>query len=152
MFACVNFCRISVFVLRKLLPPAYVVRREGNVFIGVCPFTVGEGAPGVVPPPSQVKGAPRVPHPPARSGWGVPGVPFWARSGGAPSPPPRDESRESTCYAASGKPLAFMQEDFLVRQCNHRHCCYHCQLHMYQVLCNTAGTGRGVVEAQVSAP
>ena len=52
---------------------------------------------------------------PARSGWWGEGT--LARSGWYPRyppPPPLDSSIASTCYAASGMPLAFTQEDFLV--------------------------------------
>ena len=34
----------------NLLPPAYVVRREGTVFTGVCLSTGGRGGPGTPPP------------------------------------------------------------------------------------------------------
>ena len=56
-----------------------------------------------------------------RSGWGVPRYPPTLRWD---TPPPRQISIASTCYAAGGMPLAFTQEDFLVynfksaEQCN----------------------------------
>ena len=45
---------------------------------------------------------------------------------GYPPPPIRQSSIASTCYAASGMPLAFMQEDFLVTLCvtNDSHVCF----------------------------
>ena len=46
---------------------------------------------------------------PAKSAWGTP----LARTG-VPTPLPRQNSRASTCYTASGMPLAFTQEDFLI--------------------------------------
>ena len=69
------------------------------------------------------------PHPgggtPARSGQWVPHdryphprmeyTPPQARSGWEYPPPPGWDNRRSTCYAAGGMPLAFRQEDFLVK-------------------------------------
>ena len=67
--------------------------------------------------PSDIK-----PLPPPQPGqdWGIPtrtvlGYWDWGTSlrqdWGTP-PPPRQNSRASTCYVAGGMPLAFMQEDF----------------------------------------
>ena len=64
-----------------LLPPAYVVRREGTVFTGVCLSTGGGGVPGPDHPP---RGGTRTP----------PGVPGLDPPGGYPDPPrgvPRPE-------------------------------------------------------------
>ena len=67
-----------------MLPPAYVVRREGNSFtLLVCPHLGGGGG--------QVS--------PAGGGGGS------AKIG---------QQNESTHYTAGGMPLAFTQEDFLV--------------------------------------
>ena len=77
-------------------------------------------------------------YPPTRSGWGIPptrsvcctpqpgldGVPPPTRSGwweGYPGYTPdqvwiRQSSTASTCYAAGGVPLVFMQENFLVAE------------------------------------
>ena len=79
------------------------------------------GLDGYVPPTTRT-GWVRTPHhqdwmgyPLARSGWwgyvppppGLDGVP-------PHTPPIRQSSIASTCYAAGGMPLAFTQEDFLV--------------------------------------
>ena len=92
-------CVRKAAVFLSFLPPAYVVRREGSVFTGVCLFTPG-GVPHLHPiilplVPRPFRGR-QVPHihsiilplvpctfwgyppspgmgyPPARSGWGVP--------------------------------------------------------------------------------
>ena len=53
---------------------------------------------------------------PVRSGWWGECTPL-ARSGWwGYRPPTRQSSIVSTCYAAGSMPLAFMQEDFLVRK------------------------------------
>ena len=59
-----------------LLPPAYVVWREGTVFTGVCLLTFRGGVPHI-----GLDGR-GVPHP--RSGWG--GTPFQVWTGGYPIP------------------------------------------------------------------
>ena len=121
-----------------LLPPAYVVRREGNSFtLLVCSrgggylypimlCNISQNAMGQLgggyPARSSQGGYP------ARSSWG--GVPWpggvsWP--GGYPGQggyPGRGGTlarggtqlgqHRSTCYTAGGMPLAFMQEDFLV--------------------------------------
>ena len=111
----------------SFLPPAYVVRWEGNVLTCVClcacphgggvPHPAKRGYPypaiGVLPSsqkgisPSSQKGV----LPPCH--WGYPprsakrGYPHPAnRGGGTPI--------QVTCYVAGGMPLAFTQEDFLV--------------------------------------
>ena len=126
---------------RRLLPPAYVVRREGNSFtLLVCPHLGGGGVPishnalqhfpechgadtgeGV---PCQVQPGgggtlpggtlpDRVPPLLARSGW-------WGYPHRVPPRPGQDggggtqDNRRSTHYTAGGMPLAFTQEDFLV--------------------------------------
>ena len=62
---------------------------------------------------------------PGLDGWRVPqsgldgggSVPPWpGLDGGGYRPPTRQSSIVSTCYAAGSMPLAFMQEDFLVRK------------------------------------
>ena len=114
--------------------------REGNVFIGVCPPTGGEGVPTLARstwgrgtprylPPSQVRlgeGYPNVPNPSpcqVRMGGRV-GVPqgtyppsLPGQDGGKGGGTPRylpPLPRPRTCYTAGGMPLAFTQEDFLV--------------------------------------
>ena len=100
----------------RLLPTAYVVRREGYVLtrrLSSCLSTPGGGGTparssrGVPPPhqtwpgrvPRQGGTPPRVtPHPPVGPGRGVPHL-------------------GRTWYAAVGMPLAFRQEDFLVSCC-----------------------------------
>ena len=76
------------------LPPAYVVRREGTVFTGVCLSTGGEG--GYPDPPPGGKGGvpdrvpPRgVPRPPGGVSDRVPpwGVPDWVPPLGTWTPP-----------------------------------------------------------------
>ena len=60
----------------KLLPTAYVVRREGNVFTRFCPsIHPSVCPPGRGTPPGQTGGYPNGEYPGyplARSGWGVP--------------------------------------------------------------------------------
>ena len=83
----------------NLLPPAYVVRREGNVLTRVCPSVCPQGGRGYLPWP-----CPRylsTPWPGQDGGEGVPQRTY-------PHPRPR------TCYTAGGMPLAFTREDFLV--------------------------------------
>ena len=71
-----------------LLPPAYVVRREGTVFTGVCLSTEGEGGLGTPPggyldPPGGYPDLPGgVPGPPLRGR----GVPDWVPLGGTRTP------------------------------------------------------------------
>ena len=105
-----------------LLPPAYVVWREGTVFTGVCLLTFRGGTPSQV----WVGGVPHL-----RSGGypmsrGYPmsgaypiygGVPHVRGGTPSPGPPIAQSSIASTCYAAGGLPLAFTQEDFLVPSC-----------------------------------
>ena len=86
---------VRMFPVKKFeyLPPAYVVRREGTVFTGVCLSTGGGGGvPDWVPP----RGVPDW-VPPRGSGYppgGVPsqvppgGVPGQVPPGGVPGPPP----------------------------------------------------------------
>ena len=93
-----------------LLPPAYVVRREGTVFTGVCLSTGGGGGypvrypPGGYPGPGTTPGGypdtpPRGVCGPPREGTQTPGVPrpgysppggtqTWVPPGGYPGPPP----------------------------------------------------------------
>ena len=111
----------------SLLPPGYVVRREGNVLTCVCP-SVCPQAEGGTPrylPPSQVSmgggGTPRYLSPAARSGWeGVP--PRYlppqsqVRMGGG-STPRYLPLQPRIYYTAGGMPLAFTWEDFLVFIC-----------------------------------
>ena len=73
------------------------------------------GYPGV-PPSKDWKG-----YPPTRTGWGTPlvlgwGTPHPVLDGVLPPPPPiRQSGKASTYYATGGMPLAFTQEDFLVK-------------------------------------
>ena len=55
--------------------------------------------------------------PPSRTGWGTPHPRLDEATSPIPPPPTvrRQISKASTCYAAGGMPLAFTQEDFLVR-------------------------------------
>ena len=82
----------------QLLPPAYVVRREGNVLTRVCPSIHPSVCPqGGTPPgleggyPTQVRirgvpwpgldgGVPKVGYPLPRQGWGTPPLRFSLRS------------------------------------------------------------------------
>ena len=54
--------------------------------------------------------------------WGTPPPPPPILDG---VPPPRQSSIASTCYAAGGMPLAFMQEDFLVFEVGRKAIGYH---------------------------
>ena len=59
--------------------------------------------------------------PPARTWLGylpsqdITGYPLGQDRTEVPPPPPRQNSRANTCYAAGGMPLAFTQEDFLFK-------------------------------------
>ena len=93
---------------KRLLPPAYVVRR------GICfhrcvsvQLSWGGGVPHPksgrgYPIPGLDRGYPGVTLPPSRTGWGT------------PLPIRRQSSIASTCYMAGSMPLAFTQEGFLV--------------------------------------
>ena len=129
------------------LPPAYVVRREGNSFtlfvsphLGGLPISHnalqhypefhGADTWGV---PSQVQLTGGYP---ASSGWGGGTLPVGTLPGGYPAggyhvgylPPSQVrteggtqlDNRRSTHYTAGGMPLAFTQEDFLVLHSNGR--------------------------------
>ena len=109
-----------------LLPPAYVVRGKVIFILGnVCLFTIGWG--GGTPNSDLGGGYPF----PGLGGGGTPsqvwtggGYPISGLDGGGggvsqpglddgvPCPPPTCIA--STCYAASGMPLAFTQEDFII--------------------------------------
>ena len=73
-------------------------------------------------PPPPWSGLDGVPPPPIGTGWGhTPTPAYWEWMGYSPIktglgyPPPRREiGRQSSC-AAGGMPLAFTQEDFLVK-------------------------------------
>ena len=74
--------------------------------------------PGVPPWPGQDWGiSPGQDWVPPRLGWGT--APARTRF----PPPPRQNCRATTCYAAGGMPLAFTQEDCLVVVC-----CYEMKL------------------------
>ena len=84
-------------VSRTILPPAYVVRREGYVLTRVCPsicLSTGGGQ-------SSRRGGGVTP---ASGGGGSVQPAGWSVSGGG----------AGTHYTADGMPLAFTQEDFLV--------------------------------------
>ena len=127
-----------------LLPPAYVVRRKGTVFTGVCllTFRAGTYLPswGVPLAKSGWGGGTYLPRqgvPPSQAwmegylpwmwgylpwmGGGVPTLDGGGRGtylGGDGEGVPTLDGRRGflpfTGYAAGGMPLAFMQEDFLV--------------------------------------
>ena len=73
---------MKLAMMAFLLPPAYVVRREGNVLTGVCPSVCPQEGEG------QVQGT----HPPARSdgGGGIPRylTPFTGQDRGVKVPNP----------------------------------------------------------------
>ena len=141
-------------LLNRFLPTAYVVRREGYVLTRVClsVHTWGGGYPGQVqmgggctPARSDGGGGQRgtlgrsrqgVPQPgPAGVGYptlGPPppsdlarGVPL--RGGGYPT----SGKRWISWYAAVGMPLAFTQEDFLVRAERQQHISLSCQVFIF---------------------
>ena len=98
-----NFCNWSINrldierkVCKHLLPPAYVVRREGNVLTRVCPSVCPQGGVPISHNALQhfreCHGQPLGGGYPARSSWGGPswGVPSWGgpcqvQLGGVPS-------------------------------------------------------------------
>ena len=104
----------------RYLPPAYVVRREGTVFTGVCLSTGGGGGVQVPPPPPP--GGVWVPpqggpggyltgYPPGRSGYPPrggtrpgtpPGVPDWVPPRGVRVHPP--QGGYQTGYPPGGVP------------------------------------------------
>ena len=102
------------------LPPIF--RREGNVFIGVCPSTGGWGVGGRgTPVPSSFPGLWFQVHFGWRGGGGrrYPMDADLLTNGQdaitqSPSIPSRQDRRESTCCTAGGTPLAVTQDDFLV--------------------------------------
>ena len=71
-----GFDQLYHFIFYPFLPPAYVVRREGTVFTGVCLSTGGEGGSGYPPGGGYLTG-----YPPPRGGTQYP-------PGGYPDPPP----------------------------------------------------------------
>ena len=71
-------CQEAPTLSNRLLPPAYLVRREGTVFTGVCLSTGGEGGSGQVPPRGGYPG----PGTPPRGGTRVRVPPpggYWVR-------------------------------------------------------------------------
>ena len=109
-----------------LLPPAYVVWREGTVFTGVCLLTSRWGGGYLV---SDFRGGGTWSQ---IFGGGVPGLRFsgggtWSQifggvpglrfSGGVPGLRLLGGVYPVYGYTAGGMPLAFTQEDFLVRKC-----------------------------------
>ena len=92
-----------MIVTKVYLPPAYVVRREGNVLTRVC-LSVHRG----VSPARGGGGS-------VQSSWGG-GQSSLGEGGqlGGGSAKIGQQNRISTHYTAGGMPLAFPQEDFLV--------------------------------------
>ena len=77
------WCELSSLFMTRLLPPAYVVRREGTVFTGV--WSVPQGGRGVWVPPGGVRVPPGgVWVPPRGSGYPPGGVQVPPRGSGYP--------------------------------------------------------------------
>ena len=96
------------------LPPAYIVRREGNVFTSVCPQEKGGGTPA-----SGSRSLLQLLVPGPLLGWGRRRVlrqrylsVTCAVQGGTPLPAPSPQPGPG--YTADGTPLAVTQEDVLV--------------------------------------
>ena len=136
---------LASFYVFFLLPPAYVIRREDNVFIGVCLSVCLHRCGGwgwalpksgartgfPLPWPGTGQGVPS-PYPQPGSGQGVPSpTPSQDQDREYPRlSPSQDQAREYrpplphpgqytpwTGYAAGGMPFAVTQEDFLVFSC-----------------------------------
>ena len=110
-------------VLFQVLPAGERRRGGGTTRSLVLPRGGGTWPGQGIPPPSQVGtggGTPSLPLPRPGPGQGAP-PPLPPGPGPAqgvpppPPPPPPGDRRASTCYAVGGRPVAVMQEDFLVK-------------------------------------